>query len=187
MSKEEEDKKRKRNQLIVGLVLIGLMILSSVGYAFNNNDNPNTNTGKVNYNGYDFASNSGLWQLTLGNFNFYFTYNPNDVSQLNASVNLLSSYSGKPLYIMSEDTGAEFEIYRNLDQVILRRQYACLEGKPCTDANLPLKTCDDNFIIIEESNSSEIKQDKNCVYILGQKQDLVKAADEFLFKIMNIR
>ena len=187
MSKEEEEKKRKRNQLAIGLVLIGLMVLSSVGYAFTNQDDPNTNLNKVSYNRFDFVSNNGLWQLSLGNFIFYFTNNPNEVNQLNAGVNLLSSYSGKPLYIMSKDTSTELEIYRNLDQVILRRQYACLDGKPCADANLPLKTCDDNFIIIEESNSSEIRQDKNCVYISGQKQELVKVADEFLFKLMNIR
>ncbi len=187
MSKETEDKKRKRNQLLIGAVLIGLMVMSTAGYSFLNQDNTAASQNKVNYKGFIFSNNNGLWQLVLGNFNFYFSFNPNQVASLNTSVNLLNSYSGQPLYISSQDTSAEFEIYRNLDQVILRRQYACLEGEKCQDSSLPVKNCDNNFIIIEESNTSEITQDKNCVYIKGQKQDLVKATDEFLFKMLNIK
>ena len=67
-----------------------------------------------------------------------------------------------------------------------RIQKACPEGKKCS-SDLPAKTCADNFIIIEEGNSSAIRQDNGCVYIRGAKDELVKISDEFLFRILGIK
>ena len=188
VSKEAGEKRRKRNQIIIGIVLVGLMVMSSAGYSFMSQDDSITSgQNKVTHNGFEFISNGGLWQLTLGNLNFYFTNTPNDVTPINSSLNLMSSYSGKVLYVSSQNTEAELEIYRNLDQIVFRRQYACLEGENCTNPQYPIKTCEDYFIIIRESEINSITQDRNCVYIEGKKENLAKVADEFLFKILNIR
>ncbi len=188
VSKEAEDKKRKKNSLIIGLALIGLMVLSSVGYSFISQDNPTGSSGnKINYNGFEFVNNNGLWTLNLGNFNFIFKHNPKEITPVNSSgLNLLNRYVGNPLYISSESTEAELEIYSNLDSAVLRRQYACLEGRNCTNEQFPIKTCSDNFIIIEKSSTSEIIQDNNCVFIKGPEENLALLTDEFLFKILNI-
>ena len=98
----------------------------------------------------------------------------------------MNNYASQPVYISSQSQDSETELYRNLDQVTLRRQYACLENETCADSSLPVKTCDDNFIIIEQSNNSEITQQKNCVIIKGKIEDLPKITDEFLFKILGI-
>ena len=103
-------------------------------------------------------------------------------------MNDLGSYKNKPLYIFSEDSEAELEIYRNLfyqNQIVQRFQEACPEGEKC-EKNIPTKTCDDNFIIIKENEKSEIIQEKNCVFIRGEVGNLTKSSDEFLFKILGI-
>ena len=186
IGKAEQGKKRKRNQIIVGLILVGVMILSTLGYAFN--DNSSENSKKIVYNGFKFENQQGLWVLNTGGIDFGFQYNPNEVERVNGVINPLNNYTGKPLYISCSNRNAEFEIYQNLDRFILRKQYACLVNSTCGDENLPIKTCEDNFILIEESedNSSSIIQEQNCVFIKGNKEELVKITDEFLFKIIGV-
>ena len=67
-------------------------------------------------------------------------------------------------------------------------QRACPEDVICESGeDLPVKTCSDNFIIIKESNTSSIRQENNCVFIEGQKEELTALADQFLFKTFGIR
>ncbi len=184
-SKYREEKKKKRNGLIIGLALMGLMLLSILGYSFQGKDD---SVKKVNYNGFKFTEQNGYWFTNIENFQFVFRYNPKQTEKIGSGLNPLDNYSGKPLYIYSKNDEAELEIYRNLfyqNQIILRMQSACLEGEDCID-DLPIKTCEDNFIIIKEGDEDKITQKDNCVFIEGE-QDLTKLTDEFLFEIIGIQ
>jgi len=187
ISKEAEKKKQKRNQLIVSLALIFVMCSSIIGYSLSGLGN--TSSTSIKYNGLKFVYESNYWNVDTENFKFSFAYNPNQVEKTHSTLNLLNSYQDKPLYISSENSGAETEIYRNLfyqNQIAQRVQYACLENQTC-EGNLPIKTCEDNFIIIKESENNLIKQEKNCVFIEGNKSELLKLSDSFLFKITGIQ
>ena len=188
ISKEAEEKKRKRNQLLIGVVLIVVMVFSVLGYSLSSFGNTSSSS-TVNYNGFKFTQTSNVWNLNKGSYTFSFNYNPYQTEKTNSALNLLSSYEGKPLYIFSEDNDAEIEIYKNLfyqNQIVQRMQDACLEGEKC-NGDYPIKTCQDNFIIIKESNSSSIKQQNNCVFIEGNKGNLTALSDSFLFKIIGIQ
>jgi len=65
-------------------------------------------------------------------------------------------------------------------------QNACLEEEGCKE-DWPTKTCEDNFIIIEEKNETSIIQDNNCVFIQGPQENLTKISDEFLFRVLGVR
>jgi hypothetical protein len=65
-------------------------------------------------------------------------------------------------------------------------QEACPEGQTCEE-DVPTKNCTNNFIIIKAANESSIKQDKNCVFIEGKSENLVKLTDSFLYKITEIQ
>ena len=184
VSKHEEEKKRKRNQIIVGIVLAVLMILSTLGFALQGNpgNSGNTDSNKLTYNGFDFAYINGLWVVG----NFAFKYNPKQVPDIKSDLKDATYYQGAPLYIYSENEEAETEVYVNLGRIAERVQSACFEGLECP-GDLPIKTCKDNFIIIKESNNSKIVQENNCVYIEGQGEDMVRLADQFLFTILKIK
>ncbi len=189
-SKESNDKKKRRNQLIVGGILILVLVLSTIGYSLNSGEtNP---TESVNYNGVKFVqdTNSGLWDAQIGNSQFSFTYSPIETEKINSSLNPLSNYQDKPLYIYSEDSDATAEIYRNFfdqNQIVQRIQAACIEGETC-DPSLPTKNCTDNLIIIEESNSSDsIQQQGNCVFIEGPSENLTELSDSFLLKVIGMQ
>ena len=100
--------------------------------------------------------------------------------------NFLNNYAGKPLYISSKDAGATSEIASNLKQIALRMQPACFNESDCGQ-DIPSKTCEDNFIIIEEKNQTNIIQEENCVFIQGPQENLTQISDEFLFNILGIR
>ncbi|MFA7707934.1 MAG: hypothetical protein WCX73_03220 [Candidatus Pacearchaeota archaeon] len=186
-SKYKEEKRKKRNGIIVGIILIGIMISSTIGYSFLGGEKDNLK--KINYNGFTFEEQNGFWITNINNLLFTFKYNPTQIEEINSSLNVLDNYYNKPLYIYSKNEEAELEIYRNLfyqNKIIQRMQSACLEGDIC-EGNLPIKSCEDNFIKITEGNISKIIQEENCVFIEGEKGNLTKLADEFLFNILEIR
>jgi hypothetical protein len=187
VSKEVENKKKKHNQLIAGIVMVAVMFFSVLGYSLIGNVNNNGTSEKINYNGLEFTKENGLWSTTIGSYKFSFKYNPNEINKTNSELNLLNSYSGQPLYFSSN--GAESEIVRNLfyqNQIVQRVQYACVEGETCI-ADYPIKNCSDNFIIIRESDNTKVEQQQNCVFIQGEKEDLIKLTDSVLFKIIGIQ
>ena len=187
ISKSERERKTKRKQIIIGVSLAFLMMLSVLGFALQGgggNQEDENSSDKVIYNGFEFTYINGFWMIG----SFAFKYNPEQVPDLGFGLRDVTFYQGFPAYIYSENDGAEIEVYVNLGQVAQRVQNACIdeEGIECSE-DIPVKTCEDNFIIIRESNNSRIIQDNNCVYIEGLQEDLTKLVDQFLFKILGIK
>jgi hypothetical protein len=189
ISKKSEEKKRRRNQLIIGAVLIVVMGLSTIGYSLSSGNKTGDSSSSIIYNKLTFTKSSGFWNVQAGSLALAFTYNPKEVEKTNSALNSISNYSGKPLYVYTENTNAGTEIYRNLfyiNSIAQRVQEACPENQTCKE-DIPAKTCGDNFIIIKTANESSITQNKNCVFIYGKSEDLVKLTDSFLYKITGIQ
>jgi hypothetical protein len=184
-SKEKHEKKQKKNQLILGVILIVIMLFSTFAYSFMGNGS-DENSEKVKYNDYEFIKQNNLWYLEINENVFVFSYNPKEVEKIPSYVNTLEHYYNLPLYIYSENPETRLEISRNMANYVLRVQNACVKGEECYDENLPIKTCEENVILVKESEISLIKQEENCVFIQGKKEDLLKITDEFLFKILGI-
>ena len=182
--------------MIVGIILVFVMFGSVFGVIVNS-FGQDKDKKDVEYNGIEFVEQNGFWFASRGNFNFVFRNNPEQVEEIDSELNYFNSYEGKPLYVYSEDDEAEVEILRNFfyeNQIVQRVQPACLnesadifnKTSEC-DADFPVKNCENNFIIIREDNNTEIVQNKNCVFIQGQKENLTKTTDEFLFNVFGIR
>lgn len=184
-SKKDIEKRQKRNQWIIGGILIIVMLGSTFGYAFYHIGSNNGERIKIEYNGYEFLGQNDFWITTIGGYEFMFRYSPTQVEKSEEELNYLNSYSGKPLYIFSEDYVAEVEIYRNLGDIVQRFQGGCPENITCTQ-DWPVKDCSNNFIIIKKANESRIYQQDNCVFIEGPEGNLTQLTDEFLFKITGI-
>jgi hypothetical protein len=190
ISRESEDKKRRRNQLIIGGILILVMGLSTIGYSLNNGNKTTDTSSSLIYNKLQFTKTSGYWTVNSNNLALSFTYNPNEVAKTNSALNSISTYSGQPLYVYSDNSNAETEIYRNffyLNSIVLRMQEACPENQTC-NGDVPIKNCSNNFIIIKASNeTTSITQNNNCVFIYGKKENLLNLTDSFLYKITGIQ
>ncbi len=190
-TKQEFEKKKKRNAWLIGGIMIFIMLASTFGYAFyelSGNNNQNSG-GELEYNGYKFIGQNSYWYTQIGDQQFVFRYNPEEVGEIqNSELISISDYSGAPLYIFSENNDASYEINRNLAGFALRFQGACLENEKNCPAEWPVKDCTNNFIIIKEANQSRIYQQENCVFIEAKgAENLTKATDAFLYKIFNIK
>jgi hypothetical protein len=184
--RKEREKKAKRNQFIVGIVLVFLMLASTLGFALQGGlgqADPNQAGDSVIYNGFEFINNNGAWILG----SYVFRYTPQQVSDIGTGLKPAQEYQGLPLYLYSESDSAGIEISVNMGQIAQRVQMACPQGEVCEDSSLPVKDCTDNFIIIKEADSSSIRQENNCVYIEGSEFELPALADQFLFKTLGIR
>lgn len=191
MTREEKDKKTRRNQLFIGGFLILIMIFSSVGYALNDKGDETT-IDKTTYDGIDFIRDtSGYWNSVIQGQQFITRYNPKEINNINFLSTLrLVSYSNKPLYFVGNIGEGSSEISRNLDErIVLRIQQACLNEKDCI-GNFPIKSCSiDNLIVFNEISNNETEsmyQKENCVFISSVYENQTKYADKFLFNLLGI-
>lgn len=189
ISYEEKEKTTKRNQLIIGMLLIFLMIFSTVGFAFNFDLNKE-DTEKIKYKNVEFVRdiNSGYWSFDLNGNKFYTLYNPEEIAEIQISTNEnIEKYKNKPLYFVGEVGEGFSELYRALSNYAFRIGNACLD-KECKE-NYPIKNCDsDNIIIIEKVDvNEEIVYEKNCVYIKAKDVNEARYADAYLFSLLGIK
>ena len=184
-TKKDEAKKRKRNNIILGGILIFVMFFSVIGYGFMGQEGESENK-KINYKGYEFVPVNDFWIAQADDFYFRFRNNPLELEDMDVEVKSLNSYQNKPLYILSENQEAELELRVNFDQIVQRIQNACLNAEEC-EGDYPVKNCDeDNFFIISEAEISKIEQNGTCVFMQGPSENITKITDMFLLKTIGI-
>lgn len=186
-TKADEQKGNKKKQWGIAILLGVILFGSTFGIIIDSFGNQST---KIKYNGVTFENMGGYWVGQYNGLNIILSNNPKQVESLSANINPLNKYYSQPLYFYSESVEAEREIANNLapqnNAVVERIQRACPVDKNCS-VEIPKKTCENNFIIIEYSENTELKQDNNCVYIRGNSENILKITDEFILKLMNIK
>ena len=191
-NKKKKALRQKRNNFILSVVLIIIMLGSTFGVIINS-FGKKSSYEEIQYNGFLFYKNNNYWFTNINDMVFIFKYNPIEITEniINGKFMELSEYKNKPLYIYSENEEATLEIRRNLEDIVQRIQFACPENNLTANAKCdeswPIKSCDDNFIIILNNNEQLINQNNKCTFIINSEDNLVKTADEFLFNILNIR
>lgn len=209
MTKEEERKKQKRNQTVVGIILIGVLVLSVFGMFANSlgDNGGNEDTQATEYNGYTFVNQNQMWISEIGEKELAINNNPSEIEEefienikYEGDLKKIEEYPEKTLYLYSEDPMAKNKMYMNFHEDVSRMQEACpdksiyenqseLENTEC-DENLPIKDCSENFIIIKKSDSSstesKIVQKENCLVITGSPADLPKLTDIALLEMAEV-
>jgi len=174
----------KRKKVILGIILVFVMFASVFGI-ITNSFGKETNSRRVIYNGFEFAEQNGFWIVNVGGEEFMFRTNPKETEEMQFELEkVLEDYRDKPFYVDSKNYEANLEIYNNLERFVQRMQVACFE-EPCEEG-VPVKTCENNFIIIKERDLPLIKSDNGCVFISGPEIDLIGLTDKFLFKLLGI-
>lgn len=188
-SKKDVEKRQKRNQWTLGIVMIVILFGSIFGTFLNLFGSGSNEASELNYRGIPLIQQGNLFVLQLGDKSFYFMNDPNEISNSNYNVNItktIPSYVGKPLYLDSFDYGAAQEIAQNLQGYPERMTNACIDENNCVDESAPIKTCSDNIIVVRETNENKVYEVENCVYIEGTNEDLVKVVDAFLLKALGL-
>ena len=191
ISRQEKAKKTRKNQFIIGILLIALMVFSTLGFAFSGKTD-DSNSEEVDYQEIKFTKqDTGYWSFNIEGYDFTTKYNPKEVEDIPFfSYSTLQDYAGKPLYFVGNYPEPALEIGRNLNAFVSRTNNACLEGEECS-GDYPIKNCTDNILIIREidyeSDSKEsVYQEENCLIITASLQNQSIYADAALFKILGI-
>ncbi len=193
ISGKERDRITWRNQTIVGIVLIFLMIVSTFSFAFINRTSNSLNE-EVEYKGIKFLRDeTGFWSFNVQGNNFLTLYNPKETENISFFVNhKIENYFNKPLYFAGDESHFQ-ELARNLNGIALRINNACLDDE-CIKSHLnyPVKNCKDNIIVFKDINNetsaeNKIYQQENCVFIETNYQEQARYSDAFLFGLLGIK
>ncbi|MEK6926826.1 MAG: hypothetical protein AABX11_00185 [Nanoarchaeota archaeon] len=175
-----EEAKRGRRNKIVGLFLLLIMVVSSIGYAFLSGDEQASGSG--NQDGTLYEQN-GMWIGSFGQNQVAFSSSPESVKNVSVDVNVtLNDYYQEPLYYVDESNGIYSELSYSLLPFLLRIQPACLNN--CT-IDAPIKNCSglDNIIVWDKTKTeNKVYQNDNCVIMEGD----IKAVDAFLYYLFGL-
>ncbi len=181
VTQNEIDRRKKRNILIIGLLMIFLMVFSSIAYSFLDNSKKSDENVVVE-KGLTFYRYGDNWRTQIDGQLFEFIYLPSETEELNINGTFsFSDYFGKVLYYNELNEGT-YEVLKNLNGVYQRGQEACVFNETCAK-DVPVKTCSDNLFIFKESEENNVYKSQNCVYIIG---DPVKGADALLYKLLGV-
>ena len=94
----QKKKTNRTKQLILGGILVAVMFVSVLGYAFQGKEDDESK--KIIYNRVEFLNQNGFWLLDLGQFQFVFKYNPKEVEKIYDDPAYPSlSYYGTPFLV----------------------------------------------------------------------------------------
>ena len=107
ISKSKHEKKRKRNSLIIGIILIIIMFGSVFGIVINSLGGNSSGKNKIKYGEYEFTNENNFWKTSIGELEFVFQYYPTQTRNITTSLKNVNNYYNKPLYVSSEDINSE--------------------------------------------------------------------------------
>jgi hypothetical protein len=185
-TKAIQDRKKRLNNILLGIVMIALLTFSTAGFAlFSKDDETEKEAQTINVNGYTFQKQDNAWLVQINDEYKAFYHLPTEIEDVPINItNEMLTYVNQPLYLINAEN-AKNQIDTNLlPNYVLRTQNACIDEEECT-GDYPTKNCAiDNVIIYKDKNSTtNIYQENNCIYITG---DQIKGTDKFLQKIFQI-
>lgn len=170
-----EAKNRVRTRWLT-IMILGLLVLSSAGYAFF--ANPDSGTKKTS-NGL-VQDIGGAWAFQYSGQSQQVQTSPDEVRNISVEiVTSLQTFSGAIVYYDISNQGIAYEIVSNLARYTGRMQPACYGN--CS-LGLPQKDCSQNMIVWNQSSVNRVYQRQNCVFIEGD----MKSADAFIYKLFGL-
>jgi len=191
LTREEREKKVKRNQLVIGILLIAIMVCGTLGYALTWGSD-SEESQKIEHKGVEFIKSNEYWYFNIQGYDFMTKYNPQDIGDIYfLNYKTLQDYVQNPLYFVGNYPEPFYELGRNLEQFALRINDACLNEDDCS-GDFPVKNCsEDNVIVIQEIDSAvekeSLSQDENCVFIKASLGNQTRYVDAYLFDLLGIR
>ena len=173
VSEEERQKHANRKKSILTILMLIILLGSTAGYAFL------SYTSTDSQNNVPTQQTGAGWPFIAGGNTLYLKNSQEGVQNISVSIyNNFGSYSGKPLYIASDNSGITSEIANTLGLYTYRVQEACYG--PCT-RDFPEKDCSENLIVWKQSDENKVYQNNSCIFIEGD----IRAADAFIYKILS--
>lgn len=160
-SREETERKHKRNVNFISIAMLILLLGSTVGFALIYSDEDSEGESQDDS------------ELTLP---FGTSIENAKLVPVNIQKNI-NSYSGKNVYISANESGVVNVIGSIMGQYASRVNEACYEK---CEKDLPEKNCSENLIVYTEKEENNVYQTENCIFIEGE----LRAIDAFLYRLV---
>ncbi len=200
-----QEKKQRIRNIIIGVIIVTLMVLSTLGYVIVDRSSQEEQNANTVYNGFKFVDSVNGWQTEVGANILTMSYLPQEVMDFNgtgvSSIDI-AGFTNKVVYVVISDEQegyASIDLFRNLALVALRVQFACPvedeDSSFCQEKNLPIKSCDDasldsKIILLKNETKDETKTSyeykDSCLSIYGQGSEIIKASDNFIYKLFGV-
>ncbi|MAE49532.1 hypothetical protein CMI48_01755 [Candidatus Pacearchaeota archaeon] len=191
------DRSRKRNGIIISVLMLVLLVASSVGFAFLSSNHTSGSQQVAGSEGAYEGSGVGGWVVPVLGREVRLTFGLEEVAEIPVALTTgIEAYQGKTLYLAVENPGIEAELRSTIGVFTDRIQLACY-GE--CELDLPEKDCSENVIVwtdgVAEASSAgprssdkvnaasdvggQVTQGEGCVFIEGD----LRAVDAFLYKV----
>jgi len=184
----EKELREKRVRVIFGSIVIGLLVLSTVGYALVfggqiGGVEPTTqvNTTEFERNPDGSYFNGRYFVYTLGTQQHYFSYAKDAVANVSVTLNTtIQEFLSERVYLVGNDSIFLSEVATNLQPYTGSLQRACLGA---CEEDLPEKDCSDTHLIVHAASETlRVYQEEGCIFIEGD----VRATDAFLYRFFGL-
>ncbi len=176
-STEQKLLREKKRRRWISIIMLGILVLSSVGYAF------------LSYQGNSSEQTTNPTRGIGADGRYYFLFGEQQLSLLHApdavsstAVNTsrtLQDYASKTVYIVNDNPSISYELESTLG-IYYRLQPAC---HGACEKDLPEKNCSDALIIWKDSLENRVYEQEQCVFIEGD----LRAVDAFLYRIFGVQ
>lgn len=173
-----DDERRKNRNKYLGIGLLFIMAVSSIGYAFISNDSE-SNGNSVQKEG--LYEENGQWVFRQGSVSLAFSTSPDEARNISSNINItLNDFAQKKVYV-SDEGQSLFGILSQSVGNFVPLSSACYG--PCTE-DLPEKNCSekDYLIVWNRTAENSLKQKENCIFIDGD----IRAVDAFVYRAFGL-
>lgn len=170
---EEERKKRRNKYLGIGLLVI--MTISSLGYAFISGDEDSDEKDAPRGDG--IFEQNGQWIARYGQINLVFNTDPEEAKNVSSDINLnMNNFTQGKVYVADKE-GVLIGILTQSIGKYASINEACYGV--CAE-DLPEKNCSgpDYLIIWNRTAENALWESGNCIFIDGD----IKAVDAFVYR-----
>ncbi len=183
-SEKELEDKRKRNVRIMGIFILIVLVLGTIGYGFlsgsESGGGNSGGSGNENLTEGQVSEVGGRWAANINGQILYFTNSPESTKNVSVLIeSRIGSLAGKQIYIDSDNSAIGSEIAINLGKYAGKISEACYGA---CERDLPEKNCTENLIVWKDKLENKVYQEENCIFIEGD----LKAVDAFLYKIFGL-
>ena len=177
-TKKEREKAERRKQIIFAIVVAVIMIASVIGFTLEL-------SREKEINPYHQTIDIYGRKITITHF-----YLKNETADVDIDfVPSLDYFLGKKFYFyLAPQLTQNLRLLQYLSYFTLLNE-ACLNESitgityQCYNEELPLKTCDDDIIVFQYSNDTEIKRYAKCIILSGNETTIEKTIDRFLYEL----
>jgi hypothetical protein len=186
-----ERKSDKAKQIIMGIVIALLMVLSTFGIIIGNQ------TNSMSYNGYKFQLNGNQYVTKINGKQMIFYSLPSQSDFINVSSSVANKIKEAYLVMLTfnpNDTvniqiieQVRFDLSQDLNKVVLNgvlntsADYASLSTVTCANATLQTPV-----IILNMTDTAGIIDVDNCIYINARGTEFLRMRDRLLYSYYGV-